>query len=111
MQGDVDVSRSCLLEPDNLLPPPCPPARAPPVIAAAAVHMEMAVAPGSREALRSCHGISCVAVACIAGAHDHTVGSSTRPQMLGRGALDVSDRRRHVCVLHVYMCVCILTEA
>jgi hypothetical protein len=39
-------------------------ARAPPVIAAA-VHMEMAVAPGRREALGSCHGISRVAVSLV----------------------------------------------
>ena len=42
--------------------------------------------------------------------HDHKAGSRTRPQMLGRGALDVSvDDCQHVCVLHVCTCVCSLT--
>jgi hypothetical protein len=79
-------------------------ARAPPVIAAA-VHMEMAVAPGRREALGSCHGISCSSIVGTLP-HDHAAGSSMRPQMLGRGALDVSGRLPTcVCVACVYMYV------
>jgi hypothetical protein len=44
--------------------------------------------------------------------HDHKAGSRTRPQMLGRGALDVSGRLTTylcMCVLHVCTCVCSLT--
>jgi hypothetical protein len=92
----------------HLYPPAL--ARAPPVIVAA-VHMEMAVAPGRREALgKLSRHLSC---SSIVGTllHDHAVGSSMRPQMLGRGALDVSGRLTTcvcvacVCVACVYMCV------
>ena len=77
-----------------------PRARAPPVIVAA-VHMEMAVAPGRREALGklSRHLLCSSIVGTLP--HDHAAGSSMRPQMLGRGALDVSGR--------LTTCVCILT--
>ena len=39
--------------------------------------------------------------------HDHKAGSRTRPQMLGRGALDVSvDDCQHVCVCCMCVHVC-----
>jgi len=82
--------------------------RAPPVVAAAAaVHMEMAVAPDSWEALsKLSRHLLC---SCLVGTHDRAVGPSTRPQMLGRGALDVSDHWQHVCRISV--CVCNPVEA
>jgi hypothetical protein len=82
-----------------------PRARAPPVIVAA-VHMEMAVAPGRREALgKPSRHLLCSSIVGTLP-HDHAAGSSMRPQMLGRGALDVSGRLTTcVCGACVYMCV------
>ena len=70
MQGDMLVGRArnpttySTSLPTHTLFPPAARAHPPPVIAAA-VHMEMAVAPGRREALGSCHGISCVAESLV----------------------------------------------
>ena len=69
MQGDMLVGRArnpttySTSLPTHTLFPPAARAHPPPVIAA--VHMEMAVAPGRREALGSCHGISCVAESLV----------------------------------------------
>jgi hypothetical protein len=67
MQGDMLVGRA--RNPTYILTYAYPfPARArahPPPVIAAAVHMEMAVVPGRREALGSCHGNSCVAVSLV----------------------------------------------
>jgi hypothetical protein len=110
MQGDMLVGSCATYIPDLPFPystslPARARARAPPVIVAA-VHMEMAVAPGRREALGklSRHLLCSSIVGTLP--HDHAAGSSMRPQMLGRGALDVSGRLTTcVCVACVYMCV------